>query len=120
MEVPTVIGLGLGFDGTSNWINKVLVDKLVLGVDEFKPETYSITRKFLVLWSFLTLFTYVLYFTLCPALFYVLYTKRDARGKNVAHWNWREGRTQVLNEIKLSSWSICVRAAMTAPFELRV
>ena len=64
MEVPTVIGLGLGFDGTSNWINKNVVDKYVLGVDEFKPEEYGLLRKFLVLWVFLTVFTYLLYFTL--------------------------------------------------------
>ena len=48
MEIPTVIGLGLGFDGTSNWINKHVVDKLILGVDEFKPEEYTMGRKFLV------------------------------------------------------------------------
>jgi len=39
---------------------------------------------------------------------------------NVAAWNRREGSDQVLNEIKLSSFSIIVMAAMTAPFELLV
>jgi|TARA_B100001540_G_C15790167_1_gene635045 lathosterol oxidase len=120
MEVPTVIGLGLGFDGTSNWINKNVVDKYVLGVDEFKPEEYGLLRKFLVLWVFLTVFTYLLYFTLCPLVYHFLYARRDENGENVAAWNYREGRDQVRNEIKLSAWSIAVMAGMTAPFELMV
>ena len=120
MEIPTVIGLGLGFDGTSNWINKHVVDKYILGIDEFKPEEYGVARKFFVLWTFLTVFTYLLYFTLCPLVYHFLYTKRDAEGNNVAAWNWREGKDQVRNEIKLSAWSICVMAGMTAPFELLV
>jgi len=31
MEIPTVIGLGLGFDGTINFVNKYVVDQLILG-----------------------------------------------------------------------------------------
>ncbi|EEH59805.1 uncharacterized protein MICPUCDRAFT_55427 [Micromonas pusilla CCMP1545] len=120
MEIPTVIGLGLGFDGTSNWINKNIVDRLILGVTDFRPDEYSIGRKFLVLWSFLTLFTFLLYFTLCPLVFTFLYLRRDSKGGNIAAWNQREGRDQVRNEITLSVFSIIVMAALTAPFELFV
>ena len=94
MEVPTVIGLGLGFDGTSNWINKNVVDKYILGVDDFRPEEYSVGRKFAVLWAFLTFFTYLLYFTLCPVMYHFLFRKRDENGENIAAWNYREGRTR--------------------------
>ena len=120
MEVPTVIGLGLGFDGTSNWINKYLVDRYLFGLDEFRPEAYGIMRKFLVLWTFLTIFTFLLYFSLCPLVYYLLYTRRDAHGKNFASWDRKEGKDQVINEIKLSVFSIIVMAGMTAPFELLV
>ena len=120
MEVPTVIGLGLGFDGTSNWINKYLVDRYLFGLDEFRPEAYGIMRKFLVLWTFLTIFTFLLYFSLCPLVYYLLYTRRDAHGKNFASWDRKEGKDQVMNEIKLSVFSIIVMAGMTAPFELLV
>ena len=54
-----------------------MVDKYVLGIDEFKPEEYGVARKFFVLWTFLTVF-YLLYFTLCPLVYHFLYTKRDA------------------------------------------
>ena len=116
-----MIGLGLGVDGTSNWINKHVVDKLILGVDEFKPEEYSVGRKFLVLWVFLTIFTLLLYFTLCPLTYYLFYKKKDgAHGRNKADWDEREGKDQIANEIKLSAFSIVVMAGMTAPFELLV
>ena len=120
MEIPTVIGLGLGFDGSSNWINMHVVDRLILGVQEFKPHEYSLKRRFFVLWSFLTVFTYLLYFTLCPLLYWLLYKRRNDKGENVAAWNCREGKDQVRNEIKLSIFSIAVMAGMTAPFELLV
>lgn len=121
MEIPTVIGLGLGFDGTSNWINKHIVDKLILGVDEFRPEEYTVGRKFLVLWVFLTIFTLILYFTLCPLTYWLFYKRRDgADGRNAADWDEREGKDQIANEIKLSAFSIVVMAGMTAPFELLV
>lgn len=127
MEIPTVIGLGLGFDGTSNWINKHVVDKLILGVDEFKPEEYTMGRKFLVLWVFLTIFTYLLYFTLCPLLYWLFFTKKrktDGSGgkeaRNAADWDAREGADQIAKEIKLSAFSIVIMAGMTAPFELLV
>ena len=125
MEIPTVIGLGLGFDGTSNWINKHVVDKLILGVDEFKPEEYTVGRKFLVLWVFLTIFTLLLYFTLCPLSYWLFYKRKNNKeegfeGRNAADWDEREGKDQVWNEIKLSAFSIVVMAGMTAPFELLV
>ena len=120
MEVPTVIGLGLGFDGTSNWINKHLVDRYLFGLDEFRPEAYSIGRKFIVMWTFLTIFTLLLYFSLCPLVYYLLYTRRKPDGKNFAAWDQKEGQDQVVNEIKLSIFSIIVMAGMTAPFELLV
>mmetsp|Transcript_12455 Transcript_12455/g.50036 ORF Transcript_12455/g.50036 Transcript_12455/m.50036 type:complete len:288 (+) Transcript_12455:121-984(+) len=120
MEIPTIVGLGLGFDGTSNWINKHVVDRYIFGLHQFEPEEYTLIRKFTVLWLFLTVFTFLLYFTLCPLLYYFYYLKRNDKGMNVAAWNRREGSDQVLNEIKLSSFSIIVMAAMTAPFELLV
>jgi len=120
MEIPTIVGLGLGFDGTSNWINKHVVDPYFFGIEQFEPEEYTLIRKFTVLWIFLTVFTFLLYFTLCPFLYYVYYLKRNVNGKNVAAWDRREGRDQVANEIKLSAFSIVIMAAMTAPFELLV
>lgn len=120
MEVPTIVGLGLGFDGTSNWVNKYVVDKLILGVDEFRPEEYSVGRKFFVLWVFLSIFTHLLYFTLCPLSYWLFYKRKQKDGRNAADWDHREGKDQVWNEIKLSFWSIIVMAGMTAPFELLV
>eukprot|EP00227_Mantoniella_beaufortii_P007664 CAMPEP_0197592276 /NCGR_PEP_ID=MMETSP1326-20131121/14996_1 /TAXON_ID=1155430 /ORGANISM="Genus nov. species nov., Strain RCC2288" /LENGTH=300 /DNA_ID=CAMNT_0043157959 /DNA_START=197 /DNA_END=1099 /DNA_ORIENTATION=+ len=120
MELPTVIGLGFGFDGTTNWVNKHVVDKLILGVDEFRPETYSLARKFFVLWVLLTVFTLALYFTLCPLTYWLFYKRKNSKGKNLADWDAREGKDQIANEIRLSSWSIVVMAGMTAPFELLV
>ena len=54
LEVPTIIGLGLGFDGSANWVNKFIVDPYLLGIksEDFNPETHSLLRKFLVIWVF--------------------------------------------------------------------
>ena len=41
-------------------------------------------------------------------------------GKIFAAWDQKEGQDQVVNEIKLSIFSIIVMAGMTAPFELLV
>jgi lathosterol oxidase len=123
MEIPTIVGLGLGFDGTSNWVNKHLVDKLILGVDEFRPEEYTVARKFFVMWMFLTVFTLLLYFTLCPLSYWLFFTKKKGAGeaeRNAADWDQREGKDQIANEIKLSAFSIVIMAGMTAPFELLV
>lgn len=123
MEIPTIIGLGLGFDGTSNWINKHVVDPYVFGIDSsapFEPEKYSLTRKFVVMWVMLTILTWLFYFTICPITFYLFFKRRKPSGENVAAWEMREGKDQVWNEIFTSTWSIMVMAAMTAPFELLV
>ena len=60
-EIPIVIGLLYGFDGSGHWINHVLIDRYVLGVskpgDAYDPSKYSLTRKYAVLWAFLTVFT---------------------------------------------------------------
>ena len=39
LEIPTMIGLGLGFDGSTNWVNKYVVDPYLLGVpsEDFNP-----------------------------------------------------------------------------------
>jgi len=41
LEVPTIIGLGLGFDGSANWVNKFIVDPYLFGIksEDFNPET---------------------------------------------------------------------------------
>lgn len=120
-EVPIVIGLLHGFDGTAHWLNHVLIDQWMLGkTGEYDPSAYSLTRKFAVLWAFLTVFTYVLYFTLCPLSYYWQFVRKDKNGKNNARFTGREGKDQVKNEIVLSVWSIAVMTLMTAPFELMV
>ena len=123
-EIPIVIGLLYGFDGSGHWINHVLIDRYVLGVskpgDAYDPSKYSLTRKYAVLWAFLTVFTYALYFTLCPLSYYLSFQRRDKDGKNKAKFTGREGKDQVRNEIYTSVWSIAVMTAMTAPFELMV
>lgn len=123
-EIPIVIGLLYGFDGSGHWINHVLIDRYVLGVskpgDAYDPSKYSLTRKYAVMWAFLTVFTYALYFTLCPLSYYLSFRRRDKDGKNKAKFTGREGKDQVRNEIFTSVWSIAVMTAMTAPFELLV
>jgi len=54
LEVPTIIGLGLGFDGSANWVNKFIVDPYLFGIksEDFNPETHGLLRKFLVIWGF--------------------------------------------------------------------
>ena len=66
-EIPIIIGLLHGFDGTAHWLNHVLIDGMILGkTGAYDPSSYSFVRRFTVMWAFLTLFTYILYFTLCP------------------------------------------------------
>ncbi len=123
LEIPTIIGLGLGFDGSTNWVNKYVVDPYLLGVpsEDFNPKTHSVHRKFLVIWAFLLVMTYAFYFTFCPLTYYFLFKRKDSKsGNNKANWYQREGKDQVRNEIKTSLWSIAVMTAMTAPFELLV
>ena len=123
LEVPTIIGLGLGFDGSANWVNKFIVDPYLLGIksEDFNPETHTLLRKFLVIWAFLLVMTYVFYFAFCPLTYYFLFKRKDTKtGENKAKWFQREGKDQVKNEIKTSLWSIAVMTAMTAPFELLV
>jgi len=120
-EIPIIIGLLHGFDGTAHWLNHVLIDGAILGRDgPYDPQAYSLTRKFFVMWAFLTTFTYLLYFTLCPLSYYWHFVRKDRNGKNNAKWLGREGKDQVKNEIVLSVWSIAVMTLMTAPFELMV
>ena len=47
LEVPTIIGLGLGFDGSANWVNKFIVDPYLLGIksEDSNPETHSLLRE---------------------------------------------------------------------------
>ena len=123
-EVPIVVGLLHGFDGTGHWLNHVLIDRYALGVtkagDAYDPSRYSMARKFTVMWAFLTFFTYALYFTLCPLSYWWNFKRKNAEGKNKAKWLGREGKDQVKNEIVLSVWSIAVMTFMIAPFELMV
>ena len=123
-EIPIVIGLLYGFDGSGHWINHVLIDRYVLGVskpgDAYDPSKYSLTRKYAVMWAFLTCSRHALYFTLCPLSYYLSFRRRDKDGKNKAKFTGREGKDQVRNEIFTSVWSIAVMAARTAPFELMV
>ena len=98
-EVPIVVGLLHGFDGTGHWLNHVLIDRYVLGVtkagDAYDPSRYSMARKFTVMWAFLTFFTYALYFTLCPLSYWWNFKRKNAEGKNKAKWLGREGKDQV-------------------------
>lgn len=123
-EVPIIIGLFHGFDGTGHWLNHVLIDRWILGTskigDAYDPSQYSLLRKFSVMWVFLTVFTYALYFTLCPLAYWWHFVRKDKDGKNNARWTGREGKDQVKNEIVLSTWSIAVMTFMIAPFELMV
>jgi len=137
IEVPTIIGLGLGFDGSLNWFNKHVVDKYVFNIDyysidddidgrknvlpEFDPKTHGLARKVFSLWAFLLIMTYLFYFTFCPVTYYFFYKRTDAKsGENRAKWFKREGKDQVKREIVTSVWSIFCMTAMTVPFELLV
>ena len=86
---------------------------LILGVEEYNPSEYSLARKFFVMWVFLTIFTLLLYFMLCPLTYYLFYQRRDKDGKNVADWDNREGTQQISDEITLSVFSIIIMAGMT-------
>ena len=97
LEVPTIIGLGLGFDGSANWVNKFIVDPYLLGIksEDFNPETHSLLRKFLVIWGFLLVMTYAFYFTFCPLTYYFLFKRKDKKtGENKANGSNGKGRTR--------------------------
>ena len=121
MEVLTVIGLGLGFDGTSNWINKnVAQDKYIPALTISVPRsTASAFRKFVLWRSSPSSPTWVVFCRLPRDVPLPIPKTRRERRKH-SGMELSQGKDQVANEIKLSAWSICVMAAMTAPFELAV
>lgn len=91
------------------------------------PESYSLTRQFLVLWGFLYISSLIVYYIFATLTFFLFFVRQRSdhgskkafqRTFNPAHWPW--DNEQIKNEIWVSTWSLFFMSFLTGIIEFAV